>query len=118
MLARRVEEGRPAGEAALAVLAAEAAGTGICVDTPAWEAGIFAFQRDPFTGEDSLLARFCTGSRRGTVCLRPDGSLYAELDILKRHPADPALWIEAVMAWGRPPELKSEPRLMAMPQES
>jgi hypothetical protein len=117
-LAQRVRQCRPAGEAAVSALLAEAARAGIAMLRPAWDAASFALQRDPFSGEDSLVASFVVDARRGSVCLRPDGSLYAEFDICEPHPSRPGLWIEAVVTWGRPPQLKSEARLLAMPEEA
>ncbi len=102
----------------MAALVAEAAGAGIAMVRPAWDAGSFALQRDPCSGEDSLVASFVVDARRGSVCLRPDGSLYAEFDICEPHPSRPGLWIDAVVTWGRPPQLKSEARLLAMPPEA
>jgi hypothetical protein len=49
------------------------------------------------------------------VAVRSDGTVYAELDVLAPHPKNPRHWIESVLVWGKPPTLKSEPRLLERP---
>jgi len=71
-------------------------------------------QRDPYSGEVSLLGEWRTASGRlcGNLSYRADGSLYVEHDVLQPHPTDKRWIIEAITAWGTPDNLKLEPRLM------
>jgi hypothetical protein len=52
------------------------------------------------------------------VAVRSDGTVYAELDVLAPHPKNPRHWIESVLVWGKPPTLKSEPRLLERPHDA
>jgi hypothetical protein len=113
----RMQSDRLHGEAALAALRGEAAKWGVELVAPAWDQARFELQTDPFSGEQALLARW-TAEREGMVTVRGDGTVYAEWDLLAAHPRDPRYWIESVLTWGRPPDLKSEPRLLEMPDES
>jgi hypothetical protein len=116
MLQARIDDQRPSGEAVLAALRAEAARLGLELPLPVWDEGKFSLQRDPFSGEESLVARWRDGPRGGRLDLRPDGGLYAEFDILARHPRRPGWFVEAVVAWGKASSLKCEPRLLPLPE--
>lgn len=113
----RRQRDRPHGEAALAALRGEAAKWGVELAAAAWDQARFELQTDPFSGEQALLARW-TANGAGMVTVRGDGTVYAEWDLLVPHPRDARYWIESVLTWGRPPDLKSEPRLLEMPDES
>ncbi len=41
-----------------------------------------------------------------------DGSFFAEYDVIRDHPGDPRWFVEAVNAWGRGSDIRSEPRLL------
>jgi hypothetical protein len=111
---RRRQRDRPLGEAALAALCREAAKWGVALKTPAWDSASFDIQTDPYSREQTLQARWPEGPA-GLVAVRSDGSVYAELDVLMPHPKDTRHWIESVLVWGKPPMLKSEPRLLERP---
>ena len=106
------------GEAALAALRREAAKWALILATPAWDEASFALQRDPYSGDQALLARWPHWPTGGQVTVRGDGSVYAEWDVLANHPRDARQWIEAVVVWGMPPGLRSELRLVELPDES
>mgnify|MGYP000873644259 FL=1 len=114
-LAARVAAERATLEAGLAQLRAEAARWGIALDANDCAQAEFALQRDPCSGELSLLARWHGDRRRASLAIREDGFLYGEWDVLAPHPSQRGQWIEMVVTWGKPPCLKSEPRLIAMP---
>ena len=110
----RRQRDRPLGEAALAALCREAAKWGVALDKPTWDTASFDIQTDPYSREQTLQARWPEGPA-GIVTVRSDGTVYAELDVLKPHPKNPRHWIESVLVWGKPPALKSEPRLLERP---
>lgn len=115
LLANRIDFDRQVGEQALAALVAEAGRQGVAVSPPDWQAAQFSLQRDPFSGEESLNARWA-GRQRGMLTLRPEGWVYGELDVCAAHPHKPGQWIEAVTTWGKAPQLKAEARLIELPQ--
>lgn len=51
----------------------------------------------------------------GQVLFNTDGSFFAEFDLCVPHPGKPAWFVEAVTAWGRDDQIKSEIRLLPMP---
>jgi hypothetical protein len=71
---------------------------------------------DPASGLDSLLGvwRDEHGQKQGELTFHADGSFYAELDVVRTHPRNSGLFVEAVTAWGRDDIIRAEPRLMAM----
>lgn len=52
------------------------------------------------------------GQIQGHVCVHADHQVYAEFDLLRRHPIDRMWMIEAIEAWGSLGEVKAELRLM------
>ena len=114
---QRALSDRLPGEAALAALQREGEKWALALVLPAWDEARFELQRDPYSGAEALLARW-SGARPGQVTVRGDGSVYAEWDVLCAHPRDSRLWIEAVIAWGTPPLVKSELRVLELPDES
>ncbi len=115
-LEQRIVAGRAVGETVLAGLRREAAQIGLELPTPAWDSGQFSLQRDAYSGEESLIARWRGDPRNGMIDLRADGRVYAEFDLLAPHPKRPGWFVEAIIAWGEPAALKCEPRLLEMPQ--
>ncbi|MCB1924492.1 MAG: hypothetical protein KDJ27_12235 [Gammaproteobacteria bacterium] len=75
-----------------------------------------ALARDPASGLDSLNLewRDAHGHRIGGIVLHADGSFFAEYDVVRAHPLDTSLFIEAVSAWGRDETIKSEVRCLPM----
>lgn len=82
-------------------------------DEPVWAEASFAEQRDPFSGESSLVGVWRGKARYGTVTLFPDGRVFAEYQVLLPHPAQPGQYVEAVQVWGRSGVLKGDPVLVA-----
>lgn len=114
-IAARVDAERKNIEAGLAQLRTEAARWGIALDAADCTRAVFALQSDPFSGERALLARWEQDHLRASLSIREDGFLYGEWDVLSPHPTRTDQWIEMVVAWGKPPRLKSEPRLIELP---
>jgi len=72
--------------------------------------------RDPASGQDSLLGewRDQRGHKQGELTFHADGTFYAEYDVIRVHPRNGRLFLEAVNAWGKGAEIKVEPRIMPM----
>ncbi len=111
---------RPQGERIRAALIAEVEKLGLTepLPLPAWEQAQFELQRDPASGRESLavLWKNPRGHLQGSILLHADGSFFAEYDVVRPHPKKPKWFIEAVTAWGRDDTVKSEPRLLPMPE--
>ena len=85
---------------------------------PEWESAQFNLHRDPALGNESLEVIWLAGNgaKVGSATLHADGSFFAEYDIIRPHPAKKQWFIEAVTAWGRDGVIKSEARLLPMPE--
>lgn len=88
------------------------------VVAPDWDSAQFSIKQDPALGSDSLEALWLgkNGTRRGSVVLHSDGTFFAEYDIILPHPKKSKWFVEAVTAWGRDGVIKSEARLLPMPE--
>lgn len=77
---------------------------------------LFRLERDPASGEHSLIGewRDDRGTKLGVMAFHADGSFFAEHDVIRTHPSRPSWFVEAVTAWGRGQDIKSEPRLLPM----
>ncbi|MDP3539942.1 MAG: hypothetical protein Q8S26_14705 [Azonexus sp.] len=82
-------------------------------DEPIWAEASFAEQRDPFSGESSLVGVWKGKARYGTVTLFPDGRIFAEYQVLLPHPVQSGQYVESVQVWGRSGALKGDPVLAA-----
>jgi len=71
--------------------------------------------KDNFTGKYSLQGIWNNqaGYQQGMLLFHPDGSFYAEYDVVKPHPQKSNWFVESVTAWGRDDNIKSEPRLLS-----
>jgi hypothetical protein len=77
---------------------------------------VYRLSTDPASGQDSLLGewRDQQGQKQGELTFHADGSFYAEYDVIRAHPKNGRLFVEAVNAWGRHSDIRAEPRLMPM----
>lgn len=107
---------RPLGELVLDRLRAQAAQYGVDLPDLHWEGARLAFQRDPASGQEALVARWVRGSRNVEITLRPDGHVYGECDLLVDHPLRPGYWMDVLAIWGQPPALRCEPNLIRKPE--
>lgn len=73
--------------------------------------------RDPASGEDGIDYEWRDGRgyRIGGLVMHADGSFFAEFDVIRPHPARAQMFVEAVTAWGRGEQIKSEARLLTNP---
>lgn len=70
--------------------------------------------KDDFSGEYSLegVWNYANGYRQGMFLIHPDGSFFAEYDVVKPHPQKTKWFVEAITAWGKESTIKTEPRLI------
>lgn len=90
----------------------------VAVDIPAFDSATFTLEYDQYNGQQTLMASFYPSRyyRAGFLLFHSDGSCFAEYHIMQIHPAKPKWFIEAVEAWVRDDEIKTDTRLVAMPQ--
>lgn len=88
--------------------------SGVQVGDPG--AALYRLSTDPASGQDSLLGvwRDQRGQKQGELTFHADGTFYAEYDVIRTHPANDCMFVEAVNAWGKDSEIKAEPRLLPM----
>jgi len=78
----------------------------------------FSISKDSYAQKDSLEG-FWVGpqkNRIGSIVFHGDGTFYAEHDVIKAHPANKKWFIEAVTAWGKGENIKTELRLLPYPE--
>ncbi len=119
-LAQRLAEVQTQGVAICAALAAELRKVGFSdweALTPAFAQAQFELSRDPYSGDHSLVGvwRGLVGDKRGSLLFHPDGTFYAEYDVIRPHPTAPHCFVEAVTAWGSAHAIKTEARLLPAP---
>lgn len=118
-VAQKAESQRPLVEQICAAMSAEIAKLGLSkqISPPRWEHASFSIQRDPALGDESLEGLWLSdqGGKLGSVTIHSDGSFFAEYDIIRPHPAKPKWFVEAVSSWGRENIIKSEARLLRIP---
>ncbi|HEY3432856.1 MAG TPA: hypothetical protein VGK09_09940 [Rhodocyclaceae bacterium] len=114
-LSERIASERASAERVITAITALADKHGVGLTGLGWDQANFSSAKDPFSGEESLVARWA-GKVRGTLSLRPGGWLYGEVDVCQPHPTKPGLWMEAVVAWGHVDNVKMEMRLLDTPK--
>ncbi len=74
----------------------------------------FEMIRDPFDGRESLKGTWLNTKGRsvGSILFYPDGAFYAEYDVVLPHPKKSQWFVEAMTAWGRGDQVKTEARLL------
>lgn len=108
---------RPLGLSICASLARELDKLGLAEDQVPridFDAATFGLRKDPYTGAACLRCDWYNhhNLRQGSIEFNSDGSFFAEYDVVHPHPTDQRWFIEAVTAWGRDGEIKSEARLL------
>lgn len=78
---------------------------------------VYRLEKDPADGRFSLVGewRDDKGMKSGSLMFHADGSFFVEQDIVRPHPVRANWFVEAVSAWGRDDNIKSEARLLPMP---
>ncbi|MGD8568733.1 MAG: hypothetical protein PVJ39_11630 [Gammaproteobacteria bacterium] len=113
----RWEQVKEMGELICAALSNEVAKIGLqekALATAPWERAAFELQRDPASGQSSLVGQWknVNGQRVGNIIFHCDGSFFAEYDVIEPHPRDQRWFVEAVNAWGKNDTIKAELRLL------
>lgn len=77
----------------------------------------YRLSKDPASGQNSLLGTWngSDGNKQGELAFHADGTFFAEFDVVRVHPGDGKVFVEAVQAWGKGDRVAAEPRLMEMP---
>lgn len=85
---------------------------------PDYQSAVFNLVTDPYTQDHELVGYWYSPSKQriGQIQFHTDGSFYAEYDVVQAHPSKPQFFVEAINAWGRQDAIKTEAKLLAMPQ--
>lgn len=86
---------------------------------PYYDQASFVLIKDPYTGQQNLTCYWYEGStsqRIGRLQFNSDGTFYADFDVVKPHPGKANWFVEGVSAWGKEDMIKSEAKLLAMPE--
>jgi hypothetical protein len=120
-LEQRVAEVAEQGRTLLAALREKVAQLNLTsgeVIIPPFESAQFTLEHDLYNGRQTLMASFYPSQyyRAGFLLFHSDGSCFAEYHVMQLHPSKPHWFIEAVEAWVRDGEIKTDTRLARMPQ--
>jgi hypothetical protein len=82
------------------------------------EDAVYRLDRDPSNATLSLIGewRDRRGIKLGELRFHADGSFFVEQDVARPHPRRAQWFVEAVSAWGRDGTIRSEARLLPMPE--
>ena len=85
---------------------------------PPFESAKFTLEHDLYNGQQTLMASFYPSQyyRAGFLLFHSDGSCFAEYHVMQLHPSKPKWFIEAVEAWVRDGEIRTDTRLTRMPE--
>lgn len=88
------------------------------INPPDFDAAEFSLITDPFTQSQDLVGYwYDAGKQRiGQIKFHGDGSFYAEYDVVQPHPSKKRWFVEAINAWGRQDNIKTEAKLLNIPQ--
>lgn len=88
------------------------------IPLPTFDAAEFRLVTDPFTQSEDLVGYwYGEGKQRiGQIQFHGDGSFYAEFDVVQPHPLKKRYFVEAINAWGREDAIKTEAKLLEIPQ--
>ncbi|MGY6274767.1 hypothetical protein [Methylomonas sp. MgM2] len=88
------------------------------IKIPDFDSAEFSLVVDPFTQSEDLVGYwYDAGKQRiGQIKFHGDGSFYAEYDVVKPHPSKKHFFVEAINAWGKQDNIKTEAKLLDVPQ--
>ena len=120
-LEQRVAAVAEQGRTLLAALREKVGGLNLAgeeIVIPPFEEAKFTLEYDLYNGQQTLMASFYPSQyyRAGFLLFHSDGSCFAEYHVMQLHPSKPRMFIEAVEAWVRDGEIKTDTRLALMPQ--
>ncbi len=81
---------------------------------PEFDTAQFSLIKDPYTMVENLTGFWYDArqQRIGNIQFLSDGSFYAEFDVVKPHPTKNQWFVEAINAWGKPGQIKTEAKLL------
>ncbi len=122
-LSEHIAQNRPLAECVCQRLTDEINELGFAVEEiqhyPNYDAASFELIKDPYAGADNLACYWYDESKKqriGRLQFNSDGTFYAEYDVVKPHPSKRNRFVESVTAWGKAAQIKSEAKLLEMPQ--
>jgi hypothetical protein len=88
------------------------------LNLPDFDAAQFSLITDPFTQSQDLVGYWYNAGKQrvGQIKFHGDGSFYAEYDVVQPHPSKKRWFVEAINAWGRQDNIKTEAKLLDIPQ--
>lgn len=88
------------------------------INLPDYDAAEFSLVTDPFTQSRDLVGCWYSIGRQrvGQIKFHGDGSFYAEYDVVQPHPSKKQLFVEAINAWGKADNIKTDAKLLDFPQ--
>lgn len=88
------------------------------IDLPHYDSAEFMLTIDPFTQSQDLVGYWYNAARQriGQIKFHGDGSFYAEYDVVQPHPRKKQFFVEAINAWGKKDNIKTEAKLLDLPQ--
>jgi hypothetical protein len=89
------------------------------ITLPDYDAAEFNVVTDPFTQSQDLVGYWYSANKQriGQIKFHGDGSFYAEYDVVQPHPVKKHCFVEAINAWGRQDNIKTEAKLLDLPQD-
>jgi len=87
------------------------------IKLPDFEAAQFSLVTDPYTQSQDLVGYWYNADKQriGQIKFHGDGSFFAEYDVVKPHPRKKQWFVEAINAWGREDNIKTEAKLLDIP---
>jgi hypothetical protein len=88
------------------------------IELPNFDAAEFRLVIDPFTQSEDLVGYWYNAGKQriGQIKFHGDGSFYAEYDVILPHPRKKQFFVEAINAWGKDDNIKTEAKLLDLPQ--
>ncbi|MBK8815816.1 MAG: hypothetical protein IPN42_10080 [Methylococcaceae bacterium] len=88
------------------------------IKVPIYSEAAFNVVTDPYTQSQDLVGYWYDAKQQriGQLRFHGDGSFYAEYDIVLPHPKKARYFVEAINAWGNEQNIKTEPKLLEMPE--
>lgn len=86
---------------------------------PQYDDAVYTLVKDPYTGGHNLTGYWYDEAKKqriGRLQFNGDGTFYAEYDVVKPHPNNVKRFVESVTAWGKAEQIKSEAKLLPMPE--
>ncbi len=85
---------------------------------PDFDSAVFSLETDPYLQSLYLVGFWYSESKQriGQIKFNCDGSFYAEFDVVQPHPSKNRWFVEAINAWGSQDDIRTEAKLLEIPQ--